>query len=82
MRPNHLYYYDGDPTEAVFKFMQDNGIGARTDGYETGLLGFEDHSIENKEDMRKDPRSNIGRAELEETASKIITDRYRGNPQS
>lgn len=77
LRPKHVQYYDGDPTTAVLKFQQKNGIGradtSKTDGQ---LLGFDDHHVT---EMEKDPRSNVGYEELVATANKIIRDHYNAN---
>jgi len=74
LRPKHIQYYDGNPTNAVLKFQQENNIGradtSKTDGQ---LLGFDDHHVL---DMGKDPRANAGYDELVETANKIITERF------
>ncbi|MFZ5376517.1 MAG: hypothetical protein ACOZAN_02495 [Patescibacteria group bacterium] len=78
-RPKHIVYYDGDPTEAVLRFQREHGIGkADVPSSDEGkLLGFDDHCIH---DMSIDPRSNVGKSEIEELGRKIIHDHY--HPQT
>ena len=73
-RPKHIIYYDGDPTTAIYEFQQKNNIGrADVSKKEGPLLGFGDRHAA---DMRKDPRANRGRDELEKTARRIIAEHY------
>lgn len=73
-RPKHVIYYDGDPTNAIYKFQQENGIGsADTSKTEGDLLGFDDHHVT---DMTNDPRANVGHKELVNLGNKIITEHY------
>jgi len=75
LKPKHIIYYDGDPTNAVYKFQQENGIGqADTSKVDGQLLGFDDHYVT---DMTNDPRANVGHQELVDLGKKIITDHYR-----
>jgi len=73
-RPKHVIYYNGDPTSAIYRFQQENGIGSadtsKTDGQ---LLGFDDNHVT---DMANDPRSNQGHDELVALGNKIITEHY------
>lgn len=72
--PKHFVFYDGNPTQAVYDFLRDNGIGqANTATTEGKLLGFDDHYVE---DMGTDPRANNGKAELRRMAEKIIKEHY------
>lgn len=74
-KPKHLIFYDGDPTIAVYKFQQENGIGrADVSDTEGELLGFEDKHVL---DMEKDPRANVGYDALVETSHRIIEEQYR-----
>lgn len=75
LRPKHIIYYDGDPTNAVYKFQQENNIGsADTSKVDGQLLGFDDHHVT---DMTNDPRANVGHQELVDLGKKIIADHYR-----
>jgi hypothetical protein len=75
LRPKHVVYYDGDPTTAVYKFLQQNNIGrADTSKTEGKLLGFDDNHVL---DMENDPRANKGYDELVAIANKIIEEYYR-----
>jgi len=84
LRPKHIQYYDGDPTSAIYKFQQKNGVGkADTSVVEGDFLGFDDHHITmkggksgNNED-RGDPRAWRGYDELFEMSSRLITENYR-----
>ena len=73
-KPKHIIFYNGDPTSAIYKFQQENGIGSadtsKTDGQ---LLGFDDNHIS---DMASDLRSNAGHDELVELGNRIITEHY------
>ena len=76
LRPQHVVYYDGDPSRAVLEFQRAHGIGsANTSETEGKLLGFDDRHVT---DMESDPRSNKGRQELMEIAEKIIREHYQG----
>ncbi len=75
LKPKHIYYYNGNPTQAILEFQQKNNIGiADTSRDEDTFLGFDDHFVDmsNKEDARVYP----GHRELIEIASEIIKDRY------
>lgn len=75
LKPKHVVYYSGDPTNAIYKFQQENGIGdADTSKTEGKLLGFNDHHIT---DVENDPRANQGHDELVATGNKIIAEHYR-----
>ncbi len=74
LKPKHVVYYDGDPTNAVYRFQQENGIGAAdTSKTEGKLLGFDDRHIV---DMVNDPRASRGHQELVDLGNKIITEHY------
>lgn len=74
LKPKHIIYYDGDPTNAVYKFQQENNIGsADTSKVDGQLLGFDDHHIT---DMTNDPRANIGHQELVDLGNRIIKEHY------
>ena len=74
LRPKHVVYYDGDPTDAIYRLQQENGIGsADTSKVEAQLLGFDDHHII---DVRSDPRANKGHTELVELGNKIIKEHF------
>ena len=74
LRPKHVQYYDGDPTNAVLEFQRTNNIGrADTSNTDGQLLGFGDHHVL---EMRKDPRANAGYDDLIAKADKIIKDHY------
>jgi hypothetical protein len=74
LRPKHIVYYDGNPTNAIYRFQQENGIGAAdTSKTEGQFLGFEDHFIPNHFSNQK---TLEGRKELIELANKIVTDHY------
>jgi len=79
-RPKHMIFYEGDPTAAVYSFLQENNIG-RADVSETegDLLGFGDHHVVN---MEKDPRAYLGYDELVEMANKIIFAHYDSTKKS
>ncbi len=75
LRPKHIVYYNGSPTEAIYRFQQENGIGsADTSKADGQLLGFDDHFVK---DVENDPRSNMGHKELVETGKRIIEEHYR-----
>ena len=75
LRPKHVIYYDGDPTNAVYKFQQENNIGsANTSKVDGQLLGFDDHHVT---DMTNDPRANVGHQELVDLGNKIIREHYQ-----
>lgn len=74
LKPKHIIYYDGDPTNAIYRFQQENGIGsADTSKVDGQLLGFEDHHVT---DMENDPRANVGHQELVDLGNKIIKEHY------
>ena len=74
LRPKHIIYYDGDPTNAVYKFQQENNIGsANTSKVDGQLLGFDDHHVT---DMTNDARANVGHQELVDLGKKIIAEHY------
>lgn len=73
-RPKHIVYYDGNPTAAVYEFLQKNGIGkADTSEVDGPLLGFDDNHVV---DMKNDPRANVGKEEIERIAMEIIDEYY------
>jgi hypothetical protein len=73
-KPKHIIYYNGDPTNAVYRFQQENGIGAAdTSKIDGPLLGFDDHFVNN---METDPRANQGHDELVKMGNKIIEEHY------
>jgi len=75
LRPAHIWYYDGNPTTAVYEFLLQNNIGnADTSTTEGPLLGFDDNHVL---DMEKDPRANVGYDELVAKANEIIENHYR-----
>ena len=85
LRPKHIYYYHGDPTDAVHEFLQKNNIGENDTSKKEGtLLGFDDHSVSlNRKpggwsDERQDERAMRGYKELRETANRIIAEYYNG----
>jgi len=79
-KPQHLIFYDGDPTSAIYRFQQENGIGsADTSKTEGELLGFDDHHVT---DMREDPLTNVGHQELVDLGNKIITEHYNQEKNS
>jgi len=74
LKPRHVWYYDGDPTNAVLELQQQTNIGrANTSETEGQLLGFDDHHVL---DMEKDPRANAGYDDLVAKADKIIDEHY------
>ena len=74
LKPKHIHYYDGDPTNAIFEFQQQNNIGrADTSKVDGKLLGFDDMNIL---DMESDPRSNLEYDELILKANKIIDEYF------
>jgi hypothetical protein len=81
IRPKHVVYYDGSPTDAVLEFQQKHGIGAAdTSAKEGKLLGFDDHHIvlQEKGDVPDpDNRSMRGHDDLVALAEKIIKERYK-----
>jgi len=73
-KPKHIAYYNGDPTNAIYKFEQENGIGsADTSKVDGQLLGFNDNHVV---DMATDSRSNVGHQELIDLGNKIIKEHY------
>ncbi len=73
-RPNHIVFYDGDPTTAIHSFQQEHNIGkADVSETEGQLLGFDDRHIK---DMGEDPRAKRGYDELVEMSHRIIEDHY------
>ncbi|MFA6420575.1 MAG: hypothetical protein WCW13_07260 [archaeon] len=73
-KPKHIAYYNGDPTNAIYKFQQENGIGsADTSKVDGQLLGFDDNHVV---DMANDPRSNVEHQQLIDLGNKIIKEHY------
>jgi hypothetical protein len=78
-KPAHVVYYDGDPTIAVYQLLQEKNIGeADTSESDGKLLGFDDHHVD---DMKNDPRANVGYDELVATAKKVIDKHYEEHEQ-
>lgn len=74
LKPKHVVYYDDDPTSAIYRFQQENGIGsADTSKTEGQLLGFDDHHVT---DVANNPRANRGHQELVNLGNKIIEEHY------
>ena len=74
LKPKHVIYYSENPTNAIYRFQQENGIGsADTSKTEGQLLGFDDHHVV---DVANDPRSNQGHQELIDLGVKIIKEHY------
>jgi hypothetical protein len=74
LKPRHIVYYDGNPTNAVYRFLQEKKIGSADTSKVNGpLLGFDDHFVL---DIRNDPRGYKGYDELANTANKIIKEHY------
>jgi len=74
LRPAHVVYYDGDPTDAVDKFLIEHGI--KKDDFspiDDPLLGFGDNYVS---DMNNDPRANVGYRELMLISERIIEEYY------
>lgn len=75
LKPKHIIYYDGDPTDAIYNFQRENGIGrADTSKTEGQLLGFEDHHVI---DPANDPRANQGHEELVTMGNRIIEEHFK-----
>ncbi len=73
-RPKHIVYYNGNPTSAIYRFQQENGIGvADTSNAEGRLLGFDDRCVI---DIESDTRASRGYQELKDLGNKIITEHY------
>lgn len=47
LRPKHVVYYDGDPTEAVDKFLKTNGVEEKGEPV-GGDLGFQENDVNNE----------------------------------
>ncbi len=76
LKPKHIYYYDGDPSQAVLDFQKKNNIGnASTVKTEGNFLGFKDNHVIG---MEKDTRVYSGYQDLMKIASIIINERYKG----
>jgi hypothetical protein len=74
-KPNHLVFYNGRPTTAIYEFQTRHNIGqADTSEKEGDLLGFDDRYVRN---MREDPRARHGYDELVAAAHRIIEEHYR-----
>ncbi len=76
LKPQHIHFYDGNPTQAVLRFQQENNIGrADTSKEEGGFLGFDDNLVDvwNKDDQRAYP----GYKELIGFANAIIDEHYK-----
>jgi hypothetical protein len=74
LEPKHIVYYNGNPTTAIYKFQQENGLGVADTSKEDGpLLGFDDHFVL---DIARDPRGWKGYDGLVGTANKIIKEHY------
>jgi hypothetical protein len=77
LRPKHVEYYDGDPTNAIYMFQRKHNIGkADTSGTDGVLLGFEENHVP-PDVIDKDARSNPGYEELVITARRIIKNHYK-----
>jgi len=83
LRPRHIVYYDGTPTDAVKKFLADHNISESASSFSTDyrqasdqkdrLLGFETNHIT---DMSRDPRANRGLEELERLGRELIAEKF------
>ncbi len=74
LKPKHIVYYSDFPTNAVYKFQQENGIGrADTSKTEGQLLGFDDHHVT---DIENDPRADRGHQELIDMGNTINKEHY------
>jgi len=74
LKPNHVYYYNGRPTEAVLTFLTTNGIGKVSTSEEDGsLLGFDDHHVE---DIEIDQRAHPYYEEIRKMAKVVIGKHY------
>ncbi len=76
MKPQHIHFYDGDPTQAVLRFQQENNIGRADTSKEGGsFLGFDDNLVDvwNKDDQRAYP----GYKEFISFANAIIDEHYK-----
>jgi hypothetical protein len=74
-RPNHIIYYDGDPTAAVKRFQEEHGIGENDQSAETGpMLGLDDNLVKS---MGRDQRSNLGNAKIVDEALMILGERFK-----
>ncbi|HPL92852.1 MAG TPA: hypothetical protein PLB38_01050 [bacterium] len=75
VRPKHIIYYDGDPTEAVKRFQEENGIGRNDQSAEAGpMLGFDDNLVKS---MGRDQRSNQGNAKIVEGALTVLGEKFK-----
>jgi len=84
----HIVYYDGNPTEAVERFLMDHGISATGSSYNTRhhrrdsrsdeerLIGWSKNLVT---DLRGDPRANQGLPRLEEIAHQLLKNHYIQN---
>lgn len=69
--PKHIIFYDGNPTNAVQQFMQENGIVSN--GESSKLLDFEQNEII---DRKSDSRASKGFNEIDRFAMKTIEESY------
>jgi hypothetical protein len=77
LRPRHIQYYDGDPSMAVHKLQQENGIGgANTSEIDGPLLGFDDRHVELYSKI-PDARMMRGYDELINLSHEIISEHYK-----
>ncbi len=75
LKPKHIIYYNGNPTNAIYRFQRENGVGrADTSKTEGQLLGFDDHHVV---DVANDPRANQGHGELVAMGNRIIEEHYK-----
>jgi len=90
LKPKHIVYYNGDPTEAVKDFQKENNFNKQADASEKEgkLLGFDDNhvylneaqNIDLKNPKNPDSLTNLnkklGYDELVKTAHEIIKEHY------
>ncbi len=72
-KPKHIVYYDGNPTNAVTKFLVESRIKSPYDNSENdSLLGFDANRVAD----RKDPRANVGREQLDSLCLEVIDEMF------
>jgi len=77
LKPKHIIYYDGDPTQAVLEFQQANNIGkANTEKVEDKLLGHEKNRT-NRENFYYDGRAYPGLDKIIAMSHEMIDEHYK-----
>ncbi|MFH2019632.1 MAG: hypothetical protein ABII80_03410, partial [bacterium] len=74
LKPKHVIYYSGSPTNAIHNLLRENNIGMENKPTsKEPLLGFDDHHLE---DLANNQKALEGYQELIDSSNKIITEHF------